>query len=163
MKRFDLIVRSQITIDRSVKEVWPRFLSMDDWMTDNRFLPVGGERGEEGEVRQVVPKEETPYRAYLIETVRIIPFEQYVLKVVSEEGSDYFGFADFSFTEVGDQTRLIYDIYVELKVTGKSEEEFQRFSSEQYAITRELVTQNNQNLKALVESSKVHDASNRSF
>jgi hypothetical protein len=151
-RTFDLILRSEITIDRPVREVWPHFLNMDVWMTDNRFQTIEGARGEAGEVRLVRPKEATPYAAYFIRAVRATPYVQYVLKVVPEKGHDYFGYADFSFTETDGKTHLIYDIYVELKVAEMSDAEYRRFSREQYEKGWLAVARNNQNLKSLVEA-----------
>jgi hypothetical protein len=153
-RTFDLILRSEITINRPAKEVWPHFLNMDVWMTDNRFQTIEGQCGEEGEVRLVRPKEATLYSAYFIKTVRATPFAQYVLKVIPEKGNDYFGYADFSFTEADGKTHLIYDIYVELKVAEMSDAEYRRFSQEQYENGRGAVARNNQHLKSLVETSR---------
>lgn len=149
---FDFVLRSEITIDRPAKEVWPHFLNMDVWMTDNTFQDIEGKRGEEGQLRLVTPKESGPYASYYIKTVRARPFEQYVLKVIPQRGADYVGFADFSFTERGGRTHLTYDIYVQLHVAQMSEEQFREFSRQQYERGRWLVNRNNQNLKSLVES-----------
>jgi hypothetical protein len=149
---FDLVLRSEITIDRPAKEVWPHFLNMDVWMTDNTFQDIDGKRGEEGQLRLVTPKEAGPYASYYIKTVRARPFEQYVLKVIPQQGDDYLGFADFSFTERRGRTHLIYDIYVELHVAPMSDEQFREFSRQQYDRGRLQVNRNNQNLKSLVES-----------
>jgi hypothetical protein len=149
---FDLVLRSEITINRPAKDVWPHFLDMDVWMTDNTFQDIEGKRGEEGQLRLVTPKESGPYASYYIKTVRARPFEQYVLKVIPQLGDDYLGFADFSFTEQHGKTHLIYDIYVELHLANMSEEQFREFSRQQYERGRLLVNRNNQNLKSLVES-----------
>lgn len=152
--KLDLILRSQITIDHPVKEVWPYFLDMGAWMTGHRFKNIQGRRGEEGEVRLVKPEGNTPYRSYFIKTVRVTPCEQYVVKVTPEDGAEYLGFADFSFTEAGGKTHIIYDIYMELTVMRVSDKEFRKFHDEQYATAHQEVARNNQNLKSLVEAKK---------
>ncbi len=148
----DLVVRSEVTVDRPVAAVWPYFLQMSRWMSDLTFERVSGRDGEEGEIRLVTPANSTPYRAYFATTVRVRPFEQYVLKVRPQEGSDYWGFADFSFAEASGKTHLVYDIYLELKVSGADEEALRTLSQEQHRSVYQEVARNNQNLKRWVES-----------
>jgi hypothetical protein len=152
VRKFDLIVRSNVVIDSPVRDVWPHFLDMAAWMGGLRFQGVSGKRGEEGEVRLVTTAEDTPYRAFFIKTVRCTPLEQYVLKVTPESGADYLGFADFSFFATDERTHIVYDIYVELAIPDMSEEAFQRLSAEQYATARRDVAANHERLKALVAS-----------
>ena len=148
----DLVVRSEITIDRPVAEVWPHFLDMGSWMSGIRFQHIRGRDGEEGEVRRVTEGGGSPYGSYFITTVRVTPLERYVVRVASEGGGDYFGFAAFSFSAAGNKTHLIYDIYLELRQQGQTAARVRQSCEEQHAITRQEVSRNNQNLKSLVES-----------
>jgi hypothetical protein len=150
----DLIVRSAITIGCPVTVVWPRFLELQTWMIGLQFKHIEGEHGEEGEVRRVTPDGESQYRAYFIRTVRVKRHEQYVLNVVPQQGEDYWGFADFSFTETEGSTRLVYDIYLQLKVSGKNSEELSELCAEQHQKVYEEVTRNNENLKFLIEGAR---------
>jgi polyketide cyclase/dehydrase/lipid transport protein len=149
----DLAVRSEIMIDRPAAIVWPYVLDMSKWMSGLRFQNVAGTAGEEGEVRLVTAQADGTYPSYLITTVRVKPFEQYVLKVKPEEGSDYFGFADFSFTGRNGMTQLVYDIYLELRVVAADKDELRKIREQQCAGIRADVTRNNEALKRLVESS----------
>ena len=150
-RKFDLIVRSEITIERAIREVWPHFLDTGAWMSGLSFERIAGRRGEEGEVRLVTPAGATPYDAYFITVVRATPLRQFVYKVTPRQGTDYLGFADFSFNEMDGKTHLVYDIYLELAVPEMSAEAFQRFADQQYSIARRDVAVNNLNLKSLVE------------
>lgn len=150
-KRLDLILRTEITIDRPVKEVWPHFLNMEAWMVGHRFQPIEGQPGEEGQIRLVMPEGEKPENYYFIETVRATPFAQYVVKVVPRTRDNFAGFADFSFTEIDGKTHLIYDIYVDRPAPPMSDKELRKLRDEQHANSREFIASNNRNLKALVE------------
>jgi hypothetical protein len=151
VRKFDLILRSEIVIDRPVSDVWPRFLDMQAWMAGVRLQHVEGEVGSEGEVRSVGPSSNKVGSDYLIKTVRITRFKQYVIKITPGT-LDYFGFADFSFFELNGATHLVYDIYVESKTPAMTEKEFALYSKEQYENAYPVVAKNNQTLKALVES-----------
>jgi hypothetical protein len=148
----DVVVRTKITLDRPPKLVWPYLLDMGKWMSGLRFQNIKGNAGEEGQVRLVTPDRDSLYHAYFITTVRARPFEQYVLKVTPEQGTDYFGFADFSTMERDGKTHMIYDIYLELKVATETEQELRRISEEQCANVRAEVLRNNETLKRIVES-----------
>jgi len=151
-RTFDLIIRAQVTIARPVQEVWPRFLKIEDWMENLRFQRVSGAAGQEGEVRLVTSTQEgTAYPAYFITAVRVVPFEQYVLKVRPQTGGAYFGFADFSFESAPGAVRVIYDIYNELNVPAMSDQAFREFAAQQHDAARLDIARNNRNLKALAE------------
>lgn len=151
-KRLDLILRSEITIDRPAKEVWPHFLNMEAWMAGMRLQHIDGPNGEVGEVRLVTStNREKPENDYFIQTVRVTPLEQYVVKVVPKRREQYAGYADFSFTETDGKTRLIYDIYVDRPASPMSEEELRKLRDEEHANGYKSVDINNRNLKALVE------------
>jgi hypothetical protein len=155
----DLIVRSEITIDRPVNDVWPHILDLGSWMSHLHFQTIKGERGNEGEVRRVTLEGTTPYHPYFITTVRVIQFERYVLKITSEDGPAYFGFADFSLAPVGRKVHLTYSLYVELKVPDQSEEQARKSCNEQHESTERDVSANNRNLQILVESEPRHSSS----
>jgi hypothetical protein len=148
----DVVVRTEITFDRRASVVWSCLVDMHRWMHGLSFQNVRGQTGEEGQVRLVTPEGDSLYGKYFITTVRARPFEQYVLKVAPEQGTDYFGFVDFSLTEKDGETHMIYDIYVELKVTAAGAEELRRISEEQCAGVRAEVSRNNAALKRIVES-----------
>jgi hypothetical protein len=147
-----LIVRSKITIDRSVEVVWPYFLDMNAWMAENRLQTIYGSRGQEGEIQLVTPRENGAFDPYTVTTVRVTPREQYVVRVLTKKATVYSGFADFSFTEAEGRTHLTYDIYVESIVPMVSDDESKRISKEQHKNASEVVSRSLQNLKSLVES-----------
>ena len=148
----DLIVRSEILIDAPPATVWAPFLDMGAWMSGLHFATVSGRRGEEGEVRLVSPVGQTPYGAYFVKTVRATAARQFVMRVTPKTGTDYFGFADFSFYARGERTMLVYNIYVELNMSGRTDEKSRAaFCADQDKVTRTEVNGNNQNLKILVE------------
>jgi hypothetical protein len=126
---------------------------MGKWMSGLRFKNVEGTAGEVGEVRLVTAQADGTYPSYFITTVRVKPFEQYVLKVKPEEGVNYFGFADFSLTDRNGRTCLIYDIYLELIVAAAGKEGLRKIREEQCAGIRADVTKNNEALKRLIELS----------
>ena len=150
---FDLIIRSEVTIDRAARAVWPGFLDMGAWMSGLKFQAIEGDPGSEGEVRRVTPVGDSVYGAYHIRAARVTPFEQYVVKITPAQGSDYLGFADFSFFEERGRTRIIYDIYLQLTLPPMDAQALQKFSDEQYAAVREEANRNHRNLKTLIESS----------
>lgn len=150
-RKFDLVVRSEITINRPVKEVWPHFIDMGTWMTEVRFQNIGGKSGEEGEIRLVRPAKDVSASGYSIKTVRITPFKQYVVKVVSESPV-FNGFGDFSFTETAGKTHMVYDIYVEFLVPEMSEEKFRELSAEHQSNSIKRMAENNNRLKLLIEN-----------
>jgi hypothetical protein len=122
------------------------------WMTDVRFEPLAGQLGEEGERRLVTLREDSPYQSYVIETIRVTPLQHYVVKVMPQTGSDFFGFADWTFSQLGSKTCIVYTIYNELTVLSMADAEFRRFAQEQYAVTREQVAKNNERLRMLAEA-----------
>lgn len=148
--KVDLVVRSEITFDRPVREVWPHFVEMGKWMTQIHLQSVGGVSGQEGEIRLVRPADDHSAAGYTIKTVRIVPLEQYVVKVVSENPV-FDGYGDFSFAESDGKTRMVYDIYMEFLVPEMSEEKFRQFAAAQRAGSLKRMDENNNRLKLLVE------------
>jgi hypothetical protein len=148
----DLVVRTEVLINRPPSEVWPKFLMLDRWMGGLSITPVEGEAGALGEVRLVRPVHDAPpYHNYFIKTVRQVSAQQYVLKVTPEHGADYSGYGDFSLTPSGRNTRLVYNIYLELLSDAGSRAELQGFCDAQYRAIYAEVTRNNHKLKKMVE------------
>jgi hypothetical protein len=150
VKKLNLIVRAEITIDRPASLVWPELFKMGSWMVDTRVAPVSGTPGEEGEIQRMSaadPKDQ----GYLIETVRIDPMRQYVLKVAARD-SVFFGFGDFTLIEIGGKTRVLYSVFVESNLSGVNEEELQRQREETYRKSNERLAENLRNLKSRVEA-----------
>lgn len=149
----DLVIRSEVTIDRDVRAIWPRFLDMGAWMSGLKFQTTEGERGGEGEIRLVTPEDDDVYGSYYIRAVRVTPFEQYVVKATPVTGTGYVAFADFSFFPESGRTRIVYDIYLQLSAPPMDAPALRKFSDEQHATILRDVNRNHRNLKSLVESS----------
>lgn len=145
----DLIVHTGIVIDRSRGEVWPRFLNMPRWMRGVKFEPVEGESGAVGEVRRV---REAGGSSYLIKVVRIVPEQEYVVKVLPDAPSGYFGYAAFRFRGNARRTSMTYDIYVEDSTeTPKVAAAMRSECAREEADTRVELLRNNRELKRWVE------------
>ena len=147
-KTCDMASRAEVIIDRPIREVWSKALDIDAWLRDN-FKTVKGKAGEEGEVRQATS--EGAMSSYLVTTLRIKPLEQLVLKVSPEKGSDFIGFAVFSFADLGGQTRFIHDFYFEAAEPEVRKEEARPSCKEQDENTQRGVEKNAQDLKTFVE------------
>jgi hypothetical protein len=145
----DLIVHTGIVINRSRREVWPRFLNMPRWMRGVKFEPIEGEPGAVGEVRRV---REAGGSSYLIKVVRIVPEQEYVVKVLPDAPSGYSGYAVFRFREDAGWTYMTYDIYVEDSTeTSSNAAATNSGCAREEAGTRLELARNNRELKRWVE------------
>lgn len=147
------VFRAQIVIARPVKEVWPIFLAMEDWMLNVRFERVAGEAGAVGERRKVsAAGTQKDDGFYYIETVLVAPRERYVVKVAPGSGTSFDGFAAFSFMDNGASTLMTYDIYVNSTAPPMDDRQFAEYSRERARRTKQAVEANNENLKKIVEA-----------
>ena len=116
--KFDSVVRTEVTINRPAAEVWPTLVDLPSWKDCIGSLErVSGEPGAEGELKFMTPAGGTAEQGFFIQTVRLAPPRQFVIKVFPKDDS-FFCFADFTLTEDEGVTHIIYDVYTEDRFEG---------------------------------------------
>jgi len=154
VKKFDLIVRTEITINTPASEVWPFLFKAQEWKQSiGKLERVAGEPNQEGETIRVTPKGAEENQGYYIKYVRVVEDRQLVIKIFNIPDDGTVGFSDFSLFESNGKTHMIYDVYVEYRLTGMSDEEVRKFGQRAYEGTKNKLESENQRLKELIESS----------
>ncbi|MBN1222465.1 MAG: hypothetical protein JXB23_04415 [Candidatus Aminicenantes bacterium] len=153
VKKFDLIVRTEISINRPPADVWPLLFKVKEWKSSiDKLERVAGEPNKEGETLRVTPKGTGEDQGYFIKYVRVEENRQLVIKIFNIPDDGAVGYSDFSLFESKGKTDMIYDVYVEYRLPGMSEEEVRKFGSRAYSATKEKLESENQKLKELVEA-----------
>lgn len=154
VKKFDLIVRTEITINAPASEVWPFLFKAQEWKQSiGKLERVAGEPNKEGETLRVTPKGAGEDQGYYIKYVRVIDNKQLVIKIFNIPDDGTVGFSDFSLFESSGKTHMIYDVYVEYNLPGMTDEELGKFGQEVYEGTKNKLEVENRKLKELVEAS----------
>jgi len=153
VKKFDLIVRTEITIDAPASAVWPYLFDVKEWKQSiGKLERVGGEPNKEGETLRVIPKGAEEDQGYYIKYVRVVENRQLVLKIFNIPDDGAVGFSDFSLFESNGTTHMIYDVYVEYRLPGMSDDQVKRFGQQAYEATKTKLESENHKLKELVEA-----------
>jgi len=152
----DVVVRTEVTIDRSPAEVWPVLLDARSWkLSVVNLETISGQSGAEGEVRRVTQKsgDQHELATYFMRVVRQRPHEQLVFKLWPIGGSDFLAYADFSLIDLDGRTRLIYDVYAEYRSSESFQDEMNANACAQSAARamEERLMRENLQLKARVE------------
>jgi hypothetical protein len=154
----DLIVRSEVTIDRPAALVWPRLLDLASWKDSIGSLEhVAGEPNAAGELRFVKPPDGNEAAGYFVRSVKLVPGRQLVMKLFGQGGQAFVGFAAFNLNEASGRTTVVYDVYVEYRVPDLSEEERRDAAEQLYRATQTKLDQEHLKLKALVEGNATTD------
>jgi len=154
VKKFDLIVRTEITINAPASAVWPFLFNVKEWKGSiGKLERVAGEPNKEGETLRVTPKGTGENQGYYIKYVRAVENRQLVIKIFNIPDDGAMGYSDFSLFESNGKTHLIYDVYVEYNLPGMSDEEIKKFGQQAYDGTKNKLENENQKLKELVEAS----------
>jgi len=149
--KFDSVVRTEITIDRPADEVWPVLIDMASWKDSIGSLDhVSGEPGAEGELKFMTPSGGTAEGGFYIQTVRLAPPRQFVMKIFPKDDS-FLCFADFTLTEEEGVTHIVYDVYTEDRFEGMTEEKALALGNEFQQATIDKHNADNRRLKELVE------------
>jgi len=148
---FDSIVRTEITIERPAAEVWPTLVDLPSWKDSIGSLEhVSGEPGAEGELKYMTPTGGNAEQGFFIQTVRLAPPRQYVMKIFPKDDS-FLCFADFTLTEEEGVTHIVYDVYTEDRFEGMTEEKALALGNEFQQATIDKHNADNRRLKELVE------------
>jgi hypothetical protein len=148
---FDSVVRTEITINRPAAEVWPTLVDLASWKDSIGSLDhVSGEPGAEGELEFMTPAGGTAEQGFFVQTVLLAPPRQFVIKVFPKDDS-FFCFADFTLTENGGVTHIIYNVYTEDRFEGMTEEEARALGEKIRQATIDKHNAENRRLKELVE------------
>lgn len=154
INKFDLIVRTEITINAPASAVWPYLFNVKDWKQSvGKLERVAGEPNKEGEILKVTPKGAGEDQGYYIKYVRVVENNQLVIKIFNIPDDGAVGFSDFSLFESKGKTHLIYDVYVEYRLSGMTDEEVKKFGQQVYDATKNKLENENQKLKDLIEAS----------
>ncbi len=149
--KFDSIVRTEVTIDRPAAEVWLVLIDLPSWKDSIGSLDhVSGELGAEGELKFMTPSGGTAEGGFYIQTVRLAPPQQFVMKIFPKDDS-FFCFADFTLTEDEGVTHVIYDVYTEDRFEGMTAEEARALGEKIRQATIDKHNAENRRLKELVE------------
>jgi uncharacterized protein YndB with AHSA1/START domain len=155
VKTFDLIVRTEITIDAPASAVWPYLFKAQEWKQSiGKLERVAGKPNTEGETIRVTPKGAGEDRGYYIKYLRVVENHQLVIKIFNIPDDGSVGFSDFSLFESHGKTHMIYDVYVEYTLPGMSDEEVKKFGQQVYEGTKNKLEVENRKLKELVETNK---------
>jgi len=154
IKKFDLIVRTEITINAPASKVWPFLFKAQEWKQSiGKLERVAGEPNKEGETLRVTPKGAGEDQGYYIKYVRVVENRQLVIKIFNIPDDGNVGFSDFSLFESNGKTHMIYDVYVEYRLPGMTDEEVKKFGQQAHDGTKNKLEHENQKLKNLVEAS----------
>jgi len=152
--KFDSIVRTEVTIDRPADEVWPVLIDLPSWKDSIGSLDhVSGEPGAEGELKFMTPSGGTAGGGFYIQTVRLAPPRQFVMKIFPKDDS-FFCFADFTLIEDEGVTHIVYDVYTEDRFEGMTEEEARALGEKIQQATIDKHNAENRRLKELVEGTE---------
>jgi hypothetical protein len=155
VKKFDLIVRTEITIDAPASAVWPYLFKAQEWKQSiGKLERVAGKAMTEGETLRVTPKGAGEDQGYYIKYVRVVENRQLVIKIFNIPDDGAVGFSDFSLFESHGKTHMIYDVYIEYSLKGMSDEEVKKFGQQAYEGTKNKLEIENTKLKELVEAQK---------
>jgi len=155
VKKFDLIVRTEITIDAPASSVWPYLFNAKKWKTSIANLErVAGEPNKAGETLRVTPKGAGEDQGYYIKYVRVVENRQLVIKIFNIPDDGVVGYSDFSLFESNGKTHLLYDVYAEYSLPGMTDEEVKTFGQQVHEGTKNKLEMENRKLKELVEAQK---------
>jgi hypothetical protein len=153
IKKFDLIVRTEISINAPASAVWPYLFNVKEWKTSiSKLERVTGEPNKVGDTLRVTPKGAGEDQGYYIKYVRLVENQQLVIKIFNIPDDGVVGYSDFSLFESNGKTNLIYDVYAEYSLPGMSDEEVKEFGWRIYKGTKIKLESENRKLKELVES-----------
>lgn len=150
----DVVVRSEIVIEKPAVSVWPWLLDFRSWKAIRSLERVAGEPNEEGDLRVVTPCGTGGSGSYLMRIIEIVPNERLVLKLLAQDGKSYLGYAAFDLREVNGVTRLVYDIYVEYRTPGLPAERLSSTARMFREATKSKTDQEHLLLKGLVEGTQ---------
>ncbi|MGH8186975.1 MAG: hypothetical protein ACREUC_10455, partial [Steroidobacteraceae bacterium] len=146
------VLNTSVVVDRPAEVVWPVLIDQRVWKSGIGALEhVGGDAGKEGELRFMTPANAGPEHGYLIETVRVVPAQQLVLKIYPRDRAAFIGFAAFTLSESDGKTRVNYDVYVEYRMNGTTPEQRTAFAKQMHEDTKARLQAENLALKKLVE------------
>jgi hypothetical protein len=155
VKKFDLIVRTEVTINAPAATVFPFLFNVKEWKGSiGKLERVAGEPNKEGETLRVTPKGAGEDQGYYIKYARVVENRQLVIKIFNIPDDGTVGYSDFSLFETDGKTHMIYDVYVEYNLPGMSDEEIKKFGQQAYDGTKNKLEIENQKLKELVEANK---------
>jgi uncharacterized protein YndB with AHSA1/START domain len=152
--KYDSAVRTEVTINRPAAEVWPILVDLASWKDSIGSLDhVSGEPGAEGELKFMTPAGGTAEDGFFIKTVLLVPPKQFVIKVFPKDDS-FLCFADFTLTEEGGITHIVYDVYTEDRFVGVTDEKALALGEKIRQATIDKHNTENRRLKELVEKEK---------
>lgn len=155
---YDLVIQTEITIDRPVADVWHFYVNAT-WPATHSFELVSGEPGKEGAVFLVTPLRDDLIskpllnKSYLSEILKIEPQKTIVEKLCPAEGDklEIVGFTELNLNNSQGKTRLNYNVYAEYRMPGFNEKQMLNAGEQLYEIFREIIKDNNRFLKNNVE------------
>jgi hypothetical protein len=148
--KVELISHVEVTLDHAVKKVWPYILRWDSFVDDKDFIPhrVAGAPDAVGEVKGVSHFDKTGRMdsLFFVKTIKIVPNQQMVLKVLSPEyvydvktgistEVPQTGYEVFNIYEKDGRTIFTLDCFVEAMPPGITEDDVQRIAEQFQADT----------------------------
>ena len=150
----------EVVINRPVEAVWKQFLDMTAWITTYDMKVISGVPNTVGSVTRLSPKnakdaDVPPAPYHFTKIVKLVPNQQYVIKTFSAKIGSYggifaTGFDDARFLSMGDKTKVIWNLYSEMKADIVAKDP--AFMKTLFAGSRDGMAENFKNLKRIMES-----------
>ena len=149
--RTGVVVRAEITIDRTAAEVWPVLMDFASWKAGvDGFEHKAGEPGQQDEVKALV--EPNGVAGDWAKTLRIIPNERLVMTMFSPGVTDTMvAFSDYELQEIDGVTRVQYNLYGVIRLPGMSADELRALAGEYEERSGRVLAADFATLKAMVE------------
>lgn len=126
-------------LNAPVRIAWPYVVNYASWQSYSIVQNVSGRVGSEGEVVLLKKEEEGfAFPPYLARTIKLEPEKRIIWKTYPEQGNDYFGIVDFRVQEISGKTRFSYSLLYEFMIPERSDEDLEKFRTQQYAATEAL-------------------------
>lgn len=134
----------KLMIDAPPEAVWPHMLDFEKFnQTFERVEVLSGERNCVGTVSRLIKEEGEWYMPpYLVKIIELVPNEKIVWKMFPDQGDSFFGFVEFSLTEVEGKTEFYNGVYFEYllpKMADDAIAEFEEKIQHDYAILEKKI------------------------
>jgi hypothetical protein len=116
---------ADVVIERPIAQVWRQFLAIGSWVTSHTIENVYGSPDSVGSITRVSSSTAResglpPPHYHYCKIIKLVPERQYLLKSYAEKGGSYgmqliTGFDDTRFIEIGNKTKLTFNIFAEMR------------------------------------------------
>lgn len=117
----DFVAHHSISITASAARIWPWIINTDRWKQGARLILTNGAADEPGGEFDAVLPPDSARSLYRVANVEVIPEVRRTIRLSSVDGS-LIGFASWRLLEVGDATKVEFDVYTSSLVEAPSPE-----------------------------------------